>query len=143
MLLLGDPEPRWSEPERRARVRARGKEQAGSSSPPMLLDLAAHCRCCRVLHLAPFVRAAVDIARSAALAHDALAPEQASVRVHDVTRLVEGAVTHKTGAAPGEQRGQLALAQLDRLRSQVAPLKLQQVKRAQRRGMVMPATAQQ
>jgi hypothetical protein len=70
----------------------------------MLLGLAAHCRCCRVLHLAPFVGAAVDIARSAALAHDALAPEQAGVRVHDVTRLIEGAVAHKARAAPGEQR---------------------------------------
>src|SRR5436305_1853561 len=68
----------------------------------MLLGLAAHRRCCRVLHLAPFVRAAVDIARSAALAHDSLAPEQAGVRVHEVTRLVEGAVGHETRARPAD-----------------------------------------
>src|SRR5262249_31834871 len=77
---------------RRRRREARGFDgyvPGVSSSAPILFRLALHGRCRRVLELEPVLRSTATIARTEALADDALEAEFAGVAEHHVAGLLD------------------------------------------------------
>src|SRR5262249_53285015 len=86
-------------------------------SAPLFLRLALYRRRRRVLHLEPVAGAPGGIARAQTLADDALEPEFAGVAENDVAWLGDVLVELQPAAGVAQQRGELALADLEAARA--------------------------
>src|SRR5215472_16656607 len=88
-------------PDGPARSRGRPSRACDESSAPILLCLALHRRCIRVLHFEPIGRAAGTIGRILALRHDAFEAELAGMGKDGWTVALDMLVEPDAGASLG------------------------------------------
>jgi hypothetical protein len=71
------------------------------------------------------------------------APEGACVLKHDRPQLFENSIEHEFRPAAGEKPRQFPFSRLNRLAPEIAAVDLQEIEGTERRGLIMPAIAEQ